>query len=275
MLNNDTKLFAILGFPIKHSFSPQMQNAWFADNKLNCAYISFETKPEKLKQTVEALKLLEFCGINVTIPHKTEIIKYLDFIDPSAKAIGSVNTINIKKGKLYGYNTDHSGLKADLISKGVETKYKKVFVFGAGGAARAVLYAVKDAKEIYISNRTFKSAQKLAKEFKVKAVTLPEIPQTIKNIDLIINASACGMSKKDFFPFKTESLKENTLIYDLIYNKITPFVKLAKTKRIKFFTGEGMLIRQGADGFKLWTGIYPDVKKALRLFKHFSDKKQI
>ena len=267
MLNSETKLFAILAYPAKHSFSPQMQNAWFEDEKLNCAYVSFETAPEKLKQTVEALKLLRFRGINITIPHKTEIIKYLDFVDTAAKSIGSVNTIAIKNGELHGYNTDHSGFTADLEAKGIKIKDKTVFIFGAGGAARAVLYAVKNAEEIYISNRTFETAAKLAKEFKVKAVTLAQIPDIIEKADLIINASACGLSKGDFLPFKIGKIKKNAVIYDLIYNKTTPFVKLAQKKRVKFFTGEGMLIRQGADGFKIWTGIYPDVKKALKLFK--------
>ncbi|MDR1695544.1 MAG: shikimate dehydrogenase [Endomicrobium sp.] len=274
MLNNETALFAILGYPVKHSFSPQMQNAWFKDKNLNCAYVSFETSPEKLKQTVNSLKLLGFCGINVTIPHKTEIMKYLDFAGIAAKSIGSVNTIAVKNGKLYGYNTDHSGLASDLASKGVKIKEKKVFVFGAGGAARAALYAAKGAKEVYISNRTFKTAKKLAKEFKAKAVSPDEISEILKRADLIINASACGMSANDVLPFKADKLNKNAVIYDFIYGKITPFVKLARKKGLKFFTGEGMLIRQGADGFKIWTGMYPDVKKALDRFKKFSSKQK-
>jgi len=266
MLNVKTKLFAIIGNPVKHSFSPVMHNAWFKEENLNCAYLAFEPGLKSLKKTIEALKLLGFCAINVTIPFKTEVMKYLDYCDNASKAIGSVNTVVNKNGKLCGYNTDYSGWTADLASKNVEIKDKKVFVFGAGGAARAVLHAVKGAKEAYVANIIPGTAEKLAKEFKVKAAALAQAPEIIKKADLIINASACGMSKSDSLPFKAGCVNKNAVIYDLIYNKVTPFVKLAQKKRVKFFTGEGMLIRQGADSFKIWTGIYPDVKSALKLF---------
>ncbi|MDR1195943.1 MAG: shikimate dehydrogenase [Endomicrobium sp.] len=270
-INNETKLFAILGYPIKHSFSPLMQNAWFKKENLNCAYMSFETEPKKLKKTIEAVKVLGFCGINITIPHKTSIMKFLDHTDKASKFIGSVNTIVIKNGRLCGYNTDHLGFSADLISKNVKIKEKTVFIFGAGGAARAVIYSAKSggAKKIYLANRTYKTAAKLAKEFKIEAIRADDIPEKIAKSDLIINASACGMKKTDTLPFKINILKEDAVIYDLIYNKPTPFMKAAKEHKIKFYTGEGMLINQGACGFKIWTGIYPDVKSAIKLLNKF------
>lgn len=269
MINNKTKLYAIIGNPIKHSFSPQMQNAWFKQEKLNRAYLSFEVESKNLKKAVEAFKLLKFEGINVTIPHKTNMLKLVDFSDKAAKSIGSINTVTIKNGKLYGYNTDHSGLSADLLSKNIKVRNKNVLVFGAGGAARAVVYALKNsgAAKIYISNRTFENAKKIAKFFKVTALPVSEISKVLQDSDLLINASACGMKKRDALPFKTGILNKNIIIYDLIYNKLTPFAKLAKENSLKYFTGEGMLINQGAYGFKIWTGIYPDTKKALKLLK--------
>lgn len=248
-----------------------MQNAWFEKEKFNCAYIPFEVDPKNLKKAIDALKILGFIGINVTIPHKTAVMKFLDYTDKAAKLIGSVNTIVLKNGKLYGYNTDYSGFSSDLISKNEKVKGKTVFIFGAGGGARAIIYSVKNsgAKQIYIANRTHKNAVKLAKEFKVEALTMDEVSGKLAEADLIINASACGMKKADALPFRISSFKENAVVYDLIYNKQTPFVKAAKENNLKFYTGEGMLINQGAHGFKIWTGIYPDTKSALKLLDKF------
>lgn len=272
MINTETKLFSIIGYPIKHSFSPIMQNKWFEREKLNCKYIPFEVDSKNLKKTIDAFKTLGFYGINITIPYKTSVMKYLDHTDIAAKAIGSVNTVIIKNGKLYGYNTDHSGFSSDIVSKNIKLKNKKVFIYGAGGAARAIIYAVKNAgaKEIYLANRTFSKASKLAAEFKINEVKNQDIAKVLADVDLIINTSACGMNPKDKIPFKTKAFKEKAIIYDLIYNKITPFKKLADKNKLQYFSGEGMLINQGAHGFKLWTGIYPDTKSAMRLFKRFS-----
>lgn len=272
MLNTKTKLFSIIGYPVKHSFSPHMHNAWFDKEKFNCAYLSFETAPENLKKTVDALKILGFYGINVTVPHKTSMMKYLDYADRAAKAIGGVNTVTIKNGKLYGYNTDHSGFSADLAAKNVNPKNKNILVYGAGGASRAVIYALKHsgAKKIYISNRTCEKAELLAKYFKIESIDNAKLPELLPKIDVLINASSCGMKKTDALPFKVSYIKAGMSVYDLIYNKITPFTKLAKEKQLKYFSGEGMLINQGAHAFKIWTGIYPDTKKALKLFKKFT-----
>lgn len=271
MLNTETKLFAVLGYPIKHSFSPVMQNKWFEKEKYNCAYLSFEIQPGNLKKALDSFKMLGFYGLNITIPHKTEVIKYLDYSDKAAKSIGSANTIAIRNGKLYGYNTDHSGFSADLITKGVKVRNKTVFIYGAGGASRAVIYAVKnaEAKKIYITNRTYKKAEKLAKHFRIESVQEENAAEIMSKADLIINTSACGMKKSDVLPFKAGTLKKTAVVYDLIYNKKTPFTKLAKENRIEYYSGEGMLINQGAHAFKIWTGIYPNTKSTLKLLKKF------
>jgi shikimate dehydrogenase len=271
MLNTETKLFAILGYPVKHSFSPQMQNKWFEKENLNGIYLAFEPKPEDLRKTVESLKLLGFKGVNVTIPHKIEITKYVDFVNKAAKKIGSVNAIAFKGGKLYGYNTDHLGFSQDLAAKKINLKNKNVLVIGAGGGARAIVYALKKskAKNIYIANRTLKNAEQLAEIFKIEVVDINKVGEVLSMTDLLVNTSACGMKKADVLPFKTDKIKSSLIIYDLIYNKVTPFTKLAKNKGLKIFTGVGMLIRQGACGFKIWTGKYPDIEIAERLLKEF------
>ncbi len=272
MINTETKLFAIIGHPIKHSFSPVMQNAWFEKEKFNCSYLAFEVPPKSLKKAVDSFKILGFAGINVTVPLKTGIMKFLDYTDKAAKAIGAANTIAVKNGKLYGYNTDHSGFSSDLISKHIKVRNKTVFIFGAGGASRAVIHALKnaEAKHIYISNRTYEKARDLAKTFKITAVPAEKIKTILPETDLLVNTSACGMKRTDTLPFEAAGITKNTVIYDLIYGRKTPFAKLAAEKKLKYFSGEGMLINQGAHGFKIWTGIYPDTKSALKLFKKYT-----
>ena len=271
MLNAETKLFAILGYPVKHSFSPQMQNKWFEKEKLNCIYLAFEPPPEYLERAIESLKILGFQGVNVTIPHKVEVMKYVDFIDEAAEKIGSVNTIAFKNGKLYGYNTDHLGFSQDLAAKKVNLKNKNVLVIGAGGGARAIAHALvsSGAKDVYIANRTLEKAEKLASIFKIKVFDIGRAGELLPEIDLLVNTSACGMKKTDVLPFKVDKVKSSLVVYDLIYNKMTPFTRLAGDKGLKIFTGDGMLIQQGACGFKIWTGKYPDIEVAEKLLKKF------
>jgi shikimate dehydrogenase len=271
MLNAETKLFAILGYPVKHSFSPQLHNKWFEKEKLNCAYLAFESDLLNFKKTIESLKILKFHGFNITVPHKIEAMKYVDSIDKAAKKIGSINTIVVKNNKLYGYNTDYLGFIQDLNAKKVNLNSKSVLVVGTGGAARAVVYALKNnkVKNIYIINRTLAKAEDLAKTFRVKSIGMHNVSQVLPQIDLLVNCSSCGMKQDDVLPFAADIVKEGLIVYDLIYNKETPFVKFAKSKNLKILTGEGMLIQQGAVAFEIWTGKYPNMKIAEKLLKNF------
>jgi shikimate dehydrogenase len=248
-----------------------MQNEWFKKEKLNCIYLAFESNPRHFEKTIESLKLLKFCGLNITIPYKIEIIKYVDFLDKTAERIGSVNTVSFKDDKLYGYNTDHLGFSQDLLAKKVDLKNKEVLVIGAGGGARAIIYALKNSEvgSIYIANRTLKNAQQLASIFGLKVFDISEVEELLPEIDLLINTSSCGLKESDVLPFNVVKVKSSLIIYDLIFNKMTPFVKLAKRKKLKIFTGDGMLVRQGACGFKIWTGKYPDIEFAEAVLKKF------
>ncbi|MDR1122859.1 MAG: shikimate dehydrogenase [Endomicrobium sp.] len=268
MINTETKLFAILGCPVKHSFSPLIQNKWFEKEHLNCVYLAFEPKDYNLECTIESLKKLKFNGFNITVPHKIKALKYIDVIDKNTKKIGSINTVIIKKNKLYGYNTDYLGFAKDLKVKNIATKNKKTIIIGAGGAARAVVYALKTEKsQLYIASRTLDTAIILAKEFKVKAIDINNVKNVLDSTDLLVNCSSCGMKKNDRLPFNFDKIKTSLIVYDLIYNKKTPFVKFAKDNKLKIFTGEGMLIWQGAYAFRLWTGKFPDIKIAEKFFK--------
>jgi shikimate dehydrogenase len=271
MLNTETKLFAILGYPVKYSFSPIIQNKWFEKEHLNFAYLAFDPKDCELEDTIKSLKKLKFNGFNVTVPYKTEVLKYVDVIDKSAKKIGSINTVLINDNKLYGYNTDYLGFAKDLKEKRIVVVNKNIVVIGAGGAARAIVAVLKaeKAKNVYIASRILDKATKLAKEFKVKSIDIKSVKDILADTNLLVNCSSCGMKKDDKLPFSFREIKTDLTVYDLIYNKKTPFVKFAKINRLKIFTGEGMLVWQGAYAFKLWTGKFPDIKIAQKILKKF------
>ncbi len=269
----DTKLLGIFGNPVSHSLSPVMHNDWFSKYKLNCLYLAFDVLPKNLKTAVESIRTLNILGVNVTVPHKVEVMKYINIVDPAAKTIGSVNTIVNKKGKLYGYNTDWQGFITDLKFKKVDLKNKTVLVIGAGGAAKAILYALMKlkVKKIFLTSRTFDKAKLIAKKYKnVSVVDIKKIPANfLENIDCLVNCSTCGMKKEDKLPFSIKDFNKKIVFYDIIYNKETPFKKFAAKNKIKYFSGEGMLIYQGAVSFEKWTNVFPDSKKTLNIIKKF------
>ena len=269
----DTKLLGIFGNPVSHSLSPVMHNDWFAKYKFNYLYLAFDVLPKNLKSAVESIRTLNILGVNVTVPHKVEVMKYLDTVDVAAKAIGSVNTIVNKNGKLFGYNTDWQGFITDLKFKKVDLKNKTVLVIGAGGAAKAILYALTKlkVKKIFLTSRTFDNAKLVAKKYKnISVIDINKISANfLENTDCLVNCSTCGMKKEDKLPFSIKDFNKKIVFYDIIYNKETPFKKFAAKNKIKYFSGEGMLIYQGAVSFDKWTGIFPDTKKTLPLIKKF------
>lgn len=269
MINTKTDIYALIGHPINHSFSPNIHNTWFNKKKLNCIYVSFDVSPQNLKKIVNSLKLLNIKGFNVTLPHKEKILNLVDYIDPSAKNIGSINTVKIENGKLSGYNTDYSGFLNDLKSKNINLQDKTVLIYGCGGASKAILYGVKslNPKKVILTNRTFSKAKKLSKIFGATPVNCRDAHLFLTDADFIVNTSSCGMNKSDKLPFKPELISKSTIVYDLIYNKKTPFYKLAKKYNLKYFSGEGMLVNQAADSFKIWRDVFPNVKQAYQLLK--------
>ena len=272
-VNASTKLLGIFGNPVSHSLSPIMHNDWFAKYKLNCLYVAFDVLPENLKSAVESVRTLNISGVNVTVPHKVEVMKYIDTIDDAAKTIGSVNTIVNKNGKLRGYNTDWQGFITDLKSKKINLKNKTVLVIGAGGAAKAILYSLNKlkVKQIYLTSRTFDKAKLIAKKYKnISVIDINKISASfLKETDCLVNCSTCGMKKDDKLPFAIKEFNKKIVFYDIIYNKETPFKKFAAKNKIKYFSGEGMLIYQGAVSFDKWTGIFPNTKNTLSLIKKF------
>ncbi|MBI5180845.1 MAG: shikimate dehydrogenase [Nitrospirae bacterium] len=272
-ITGKTKIVGIFGYPIEHTFSPSMHNAAFSALGLDYCYIPFEVRPQDLKSAVEGIRTLNIRGINITVPHKEAVIKYLDVLSKEAKLIGAVNTIENRNGKLIGHNTDGRGfIKSIWEDAGTKVKRKRILLLGAGGAGKgvAVSCALEGVSEIVIANRTVKKADELVGELKrnfkkTKFSAIPlerhELTKGIAGADILINATSIGLKGKGLLPISQKDLHRDLVIYDLIYNpQITPLLKIARRARVKkAANGIGMLIHQGALAFHIWTGKKPPV----------------
>ncbi|ADG13325.1 shikimate 5-dehydrogenase [Methanocaldococcus infernus ME] len=261
-----TKLVGLIGHPVEHSLSPVMHNAAFKDKNLNYVYLAFDVKPERLRFVVDGAKALGMVGFNVTIPHKVEIIKYLDQLSEEAKLIGAVNTVKIEDDIAIGYNTDGIGARRALEEEIGKVKDKKIVIFGAGGAARAVAFELAKDNFVVIANRTLEKAKKLAKEIEEKLnreVGYSDLNVDLEDVDIVINATPVGMypnvNEKPIV--SKERLRKDMVVMDLVYNPLeTTLLKEAKKVGAKTIDGLGMLIYQGAEAFKIWTGVEPNIE---------------
>jgi len=260
----------LIGYPLSHSLSPKIHTAALQSCGLEGNYSLFPIQPEDKKGLQDLLSHVcsgEIQGLNVTIPHKQNVIPFLDELTPTAKAIGAVNTIYLREGKLIGDNTDAQGFLSDLkkfMGKGSKVRRKSALVLGAGGSARAVVYAlVNDDWKVTISARRIEQAGQLAdsltnNQLQIMDFTFSNIE--LSNIALIVNTTPLGM-----FPHVNQSpLSENlslprhVSIYDLVYNpRETKLVKDAHAQGLNATTGLGMLIEQAALSFEIWTGCNP------------------
>ncbi len=261
-INASTRLTGIIGYPVKHSLSPEMHNAAFEYLGLNYCYVAMEVRPENIKYAIEGLKALGFVGVNVTVPHKQAVIPFIDVIDEEAKFIGAINTIKNEQGRLIGYNTDGKGFIQSLKEEGIDPSGMEVLILGAGGAARAVGYSlVRKVSRMYIYNRTEERGMELAVRLKKMN---PEVIFT-KNLDyckvcdMVINATSVGLKDSDPLPIDTDYLTQGQIVYDLIYRE-TPLLREAKQKGCRVIDGTGMLLHQGAEAFRIWTGVEPPVE---------------
>jgi shikimate dehydrogenase len=263
VISGKTKLCAIIGDPVEHSLSPVMHNAAFNKLGLNIVYLAFKVTSKELENAILGVKSLGLRGLNVTMPHKTAVVNYIDEVDLTTKSIGAVNTILNNHGCLVGYNTDGRGAIISLKENGVDTKNKKLLLIGAGGAAKAIAYyAAQDVAELVILNRTLEKAGNIVeglKSFssKVKAgiLSFETLKNELQTTDILINATSVGMSplvKRT--PVPLDLLHSGLCVMDIIYNPIqTRLVKDAISVGAKVVTGIEMLIYQGAVAFEIWT----------------------
>jgi len=265
-----TNVLCVIGHPIEHSMSPIMHNAALKDLSLDYVYVAFNIPPNDLKKAVLGFKMFSIKGINVTIPHKENIIPYLDEIDPLAEKIGAVNTIKNEGKYLIGKNTDASGAKKALLDAGCEITGKKALILGSGGAAKAVSFAIsEDLDAVYIANRTEKRAIKLAKDLTnkttIKAVGKNMSINTLKNlvndVDILINTTPLGMYPDiEGSPISQEMLHKNLFVFDIVYNPLeTRLLKEARKFGCKTLGGFDMFVNQGALAFEWWTGKKPNL----------------
>jgi len=264
-ISGKTKVCCVVGDPIEHSLSPLIHNAAFRHLKLDFVYVTFRVKKEELEDAVRGVRALKIHGLNVTMPHKTAIIKYLDEIDQTAKAIGAVNTVLNADGKLIGFNTDGVGALNALKNNQVELRGKKLLLLGAGGAAKTIAFHLApEVEEFRILNRTGKKARQLASFLqenfskKVMGDTLSSslLKEWLKDADILINATSVGMHPhSDQTLVKREWLRPELAVMDIVYNPLeTRLIRDAKAVGAKVVYGTEMLVYQGAASFEIWCG---------------------
>ncbi len=268
-----SKTFAVIGDPIDHSLSPNIHSAAFRELNLENSYIAYRIPKGELSEGIESLKKIKIAGFNVTIPHKVEMMKYLDKMDESCSVIGAVNTVTNTEGILKGYNTDMDGFLDPFKKKEIKIQDTKILLLGAGGAARAIVAGVAKvkAKHITIANRTLQNANNLTQfankiGLDANAITIENVGDDLKDYDIIVNATSIGL-KNEPSPISLESIKPETIVYDIVYMPMnTDFLKKAKGKGAKIIYGYEMLLGQAVRAFEIWHGIeapYNAMKKAL------------
>ncbi|KAA6451379.1 shikimate dehydrogenase [Bacillus swezeyi] len=261
-------IYGLIGNPVAHSMSPDIHNAALQDLSLDGHYHAFHVENADLEDAVKGMRALGVQGFNVTVPHKVSIMKYLDRIDDSAKALGAVNTVRREKEEFVGYNTDGEGfLKSLEQSLDKPVRELSLLIIGAGGAARAIFttLASKLPNRLDVANRTPEKAEAFVKLFEgeAKTLTLQEAETNLSAYDVVIQTTSVGMHPNvDAAPLSLVQAKETCLVCDIIYNPLkTALLKEAEAKGLKILDGVGMFIGQAALSFELWTGHEPNMEK--------------
>jgi len=262
---------AVIGDPIDHSMSPELHHYWFKMNSMkNISYEKIKVPKVYLLTFLKNLSKEGFLGINITLPLKEEaymILKDMGSVCPMSEKAKAVNTVLVKEGKLYGYNTDVSGFYNSLV-KNIPSDFrvqeKISLVIGAGGAARAVLaaFSMNGVNKVVIANRTVSRAEKMRDELlpSAKVIPLDKIDEIVKNIDLIVNTVSIGIISGKKLNINLNIGEKQLICYDIIYKPyFTDFLRDAKHNNHYLVHGISMLVEQGASSFKHWFGEKPEV----------------
>jgi 3-dehydroquinate dehydratase/shikimate dehydrogenase len=251
MVDQATQVYGVAGDPVAHSLSPVMMNAAFRRETVNAVYLSLHAK--SLKDLLACVQDIPIRGLSVTMPYKQEIVDELENTDALTKLVGACNTVvRGADGKLYGFNTDVAGIIVPLEQR-MTLANAKVLILGAGGAARAAAFGLKNkGAEVYITNRTPEKGQTLARQAKVKYMKRADI--TKQQFDVIINATPVGMNGSKQSPLEEKELNTK-YVFDLVYTPAeTKLIKMARAKNIQVIPGLEMFVQQGARQFEIWTG---------------------
>lgn len=271
-ISGHTRLLALLGSPVDHSGSPAMYNYSFERLGIDYAYVAFDVKEDGMKQALDAVRLFNMRGVNVTMPGKNIAAQLVDELSPAASLIGAVNTIVNEDGKLTGHNTDGVGFVLNLKDNGIDIKGKKMTIAGGGGAATAIQVqcALDGVRELTIFNKKdafFERTVNKAKEIKEKlpelVINVYDIDDTAKmkeeilDSDIFVNATIVGMKPLDDLSVVKDlsSFHKDLIVCDVVYNPIeTKLLREAKEAGCKVIGGKGMLLWQGVEAFRLYTG---------------------
>jgi shikimate dehydrogenase len=264
-----TNLYALFGKPISHSLSPVMQTKALQKACIDAIYLAFEVEPSELKKALKGARKMGIEGINITVPHKVNALKLAKEVDYSAKSTGAANTLVPCKNGWKAYNTDVFGfIEALRLELDFTPKGKRALILGAGGAARAAITGLLEAgaKEIFITNRTFKNAKKIAESFTsetatIHAVKINEASSKIGDGDLLVSATPLGLNPEASWPWPLKKLHCGIRVFDMAYAKEKTSLEIeAIDAGLKSAGGKMMLLLQGAKAFELWTGIKPNIE---------------
>ena len=257
-------MYGLIGDPIDHSVSPTIQNAAFRSARLDAVYLAFPVGKSRLKSAILGLKALGIRGFNVTTPHKTAMLRYLEKVDTKAAEIGSINTVKNDSGSLIGFNTDGSGAITAMQRAGLSLNGQAMLLLGAGGAARAIAYSMGGSGcSVTLMSRTASHAKLLAKSLRIrfgtKAESVPlsrkSLRECVSQADIILNASSMGMDAKNNPPIDRSWIRSDHWVFDIVYRPVqTKLLQIAKARGARTINGLEMLLNQGASSFTIWTG---------------------
>ena len=261
----------VIGHPIAHSRSPLIHGHWIAQYGIEGSYEAIDVAPDALPAFFERLAAGEFVGGNVTIPHKERVYALVDQLDPLAEEIGAVNTLVLKGSEVTGFNTDYMGFLGNLDQNapGWDEDLEEVIVLGAGGAARAILVALKarEIGKIHLLNRTVGKAEDLAIELegRIECGGLDEFSARAGRAGLVVNTSSVGMKGSRFDRLDLGRLPRSAVVTDIVYVPlVTPLLEDARAEGLRTVDGLGMLLHQAVPGFEAWFGVKPEVTPELR-----------
>lgn len=266
--------YGVMGYPVSHSRSPVIHRLFALQTGQELQYELLQVAPDKLETAVRQFQRTGGKGLNITVPHKSEVVKLCDHLSERANTAGAVNTLSFVAGEIRGDNTDGIGLLRDLvINLGNTIERANILILGAGGATRGIIGPLLEMQpaSLRIANRTIDKANALADHFSgagpVSACSFSAVPVT-QNYDLIINATSAGF-KGERPPYPAAAVSSETLCYDLSYGlKPTPFSEWAREQgAARSVMGWGMLVEQAAESFNIWRGVRPDTAPVLKQMK--------
>jgi len=289
-LSHNTNIVGVIGHPLKHSFSPMMQNKAFDLLGLDYVYLPFNVPSENLQAALKGMLALGIKGFNVTLPHKEKITEYMDEVSEEAGVIGAVNTVVNENGTLFGYNTDVNGIIEALNPVKDDIAGQEICVIGAGGAARAVIYTLirhYKVRRINIINRTLQTAESLKDYFQTKMLfnniktydlLPPDLTRIFRKSKMLVNTTSIGMypDLDDSATTIEKSFKDSHIVFDVVYNpEKTKFLQIAESQGAQVITGLKMFVEQGAKAFELWTGASMPKDKIFEVIKNELNKELV